>query len=136
MSGLESRRRGRAVRSVEVSRSIGEAIPAPEQEADLPYLLVDAPHRESGFRRPGSPGGRAGRRSRPKDPLDHEPEAVTYARTQAGLTKTQLAAACGVSLSLISEIEAGTRNATPATIIKLAEVLNCPRVVLERKRNG
>jgi transcriptional regulator with XRE-family HTH domain len=54
---------------------------------------------------------------------------------QAGLTKTQLAAACRVSVSLISEIEAGTRNATPAMIIKLAAVLNCPRVVLERKRD-
>lgn len=72
-------------------------------------------------------------RNRPKDPLDHEPEAVTYARTRAGLTKTQLAAACGVSVSLISEIEAGTRNATPAMITKLAAALNCPRVVLERK---
>jgi transcriptional regulator with XRE-family HTH domain len=74
------------------------------------------------------------RRNRPKDPLDHEPEAVIYARVQAGLTKTQLAGMCGVSLSLISEIESGTRNATPAMIIKLARALNCPRVVLERKR--
>jgi transcriptional regulator with XRE-family HTH domain len=73
-------------------------------------------------------------RNPPKHPLDHEPAAVTYARMQAGLTKTQLAAACGVSVSLISEIEAGTRNATPAMIIKLAKALNCPRVVLERKR--
>lgn len=73
-------------------------------------------------------------RNPPKDPLDHEPEAVTYARRQAGLSKTQLAEAIGVSLSLISEIEAGTRNATPATIRKLAAALNCPRVVLERKR--
>jgi transcriptional regulator with XRE-family HTH domain len=74
-------------------------------------------------------------RNPPKDPLDHEPAAVTYARVQAGLTKTQLAAACEVSLSLISEIESGTRNATPAMIIKLAEALGCPRVVLERKRH-
>jgi transcriptional regulator with XRE-family HTH domain len=72
-------------------------------------------------------------RNRPKDPLDHEPVAVTYAREQAGLTKTRLAIACGVSVSLISEIEAGTRN-TPAMIRKLAAALNCPRVVLERKR--
>lgn len=77
----------------------------------------------------------AGQRNQPKEPLDHEPAAVTYAREQAGLTRTQVAAACGVSLSLISEIEAGTRNATPAMIIKLASALNCPRVVLERKRN-
>jgi DNA-binding XRE family transcriptional regulator len=74
-------------------------------------------------------------RTRARNPLDHEPEAVTYARRQAGLTKTQLAQACGVSLSLISEIESGTRNATPTMIIKLAEALNCPRVVLERKRD-
>lgn len=66
--------------------------------------------------------------------FDHEPEAVGYARRQAGLTKTELAERCGVSLSLISEIESGTRNATPAMLNKLAAALNCPRVVLERKR--
>lgn len=75
-------------------------------------------------------------RNGPKNPLDHEPAAVTYAREHAGLTKTQLAEACGVSVSLISEIEAGTRNATPATIRKLSGALNCPRVILERKREA
>jgi transcriptional regulator with XRE-family HTH domain len=75
-------------------------------------------------------------RNRPKDPLDHEPAAVTYAREQAGLSKTRLAELCGVSLSLISEIESGTRNATPAMLNKIAHALNCPRVVLERKREG
>jgi transcriptional regulator with XRE-family HTH domain len=74
-------------------------------------------------------------RNPPKYPLDHEPIAITYARKQAGLTKTALAEMCGVSLSLISEIESGTRNATPAMLNKLAEALNCPRVVLERKRD-
>lgn len=73
-------------------------------------------------------------RKRPKDPLDHEPEAVRYARSQSGLTAQQVADRCGVSKSLIVEIENGTRNATPAMIKKLAEALNCPRVVLERKR--
>jgi transcriptional regulator with XRE-family HTH domain len=73
-------------------------------------------------------------RKTPKQPLDHEPEAVTYAREQAGLTVTQLAERCGVTKSLISEIEKGTRNATPAMIRKLAAALNCPRVILERKR--
>lgn len=77
----------------------------------------------------------AGPRKAPKDPLDHEPEAVTYAREKAGLTKTALAAALGVSISLISEIEGGTRNATPALQIEMARILNCPRVVLERKRD-
>lgn len=73
-------------------------------------------------------------RQRPKDPLDHEPEAVEYARRQAGLTQQQLADMCGVGRSLITEIELGTRNATPAMLIKLARALNCPRVILERKR--
>jgi transcriptional regulator with XRE-family HTH domain len=76
----------------------------------------------------------SGIRNRPKNPLDHEPEAVTYAREQAGLTKTSLAKECEVSVSLISEIEAGTRNATPAMISKLAKSLGCPRVVLQRKK--
>ena len=74
-------------------------------------------------------------RNPPKWPLDHEPAAVTYAREQAGLTKTALAELCEVSVSLISEVESGTRNATPAMLNKLAAVLNCPRVVLERKRD-
>lgn len=73
-------------------------------------------------------------RRTPKNPLDHEPKAVTYAREQAGLTQQQLADRCKVSRSLITEIELGTRNATPAMIRKLAAALNCPRVILERKR--
>lgn len=69
-----------------------------------------------------------------KQPLDHEPEAVEYARRKAGLSKTDLAKRLGVSLALISQIESGNSNATPAMILRLAEVLNCPVVVLERKR--
>jgi transcriptional regulator with XRE-family HTH domain len=67
-------------------------------------------------------------------PLDHEPEAVEYARRKAGLSKSELARRMRVSLSLVSQIESGDRNATPAMLLKLAEALNCPVVVLERKR--
>ncbi|MFD4830219.1 multiprotein-bridging factor 1 family protein [Streptomyces uncialis] len=77
----------------------------------------------------------ASTRRGPKDPLNHEPEAVEYARTKAGLSKTALAAELGVSLSLISEIEHGTRNAQPELLIRMAQALNCPLVVLERKRH-
>lgn len=66
--------------------------------------------------------------------LNHSPEAVTYAREQAGLTQAALAERVGISFQLMSDIERGYRNATPATIMKLAEALNCPRVVLESKR--
>jgi transcriptional regulator with XRE-family HTH domain len=75
-------------------------------------------------------------RKKPKDPLDHEPEAVTWARRKAGLTRAQLAARIGVSAGLVSEIEKGTRNATPARIRDIAEALNCPAVFLERKRTA
>ena len=75
-------------------------------------------------------------RTKPKDPLDHEPAAVTWARERSGLTKTQLAERAGVSLSLISEIEKGTRNATPPLLLKIAEALNCPVVFLERRRDS
>lgn len=73
-------------------------------------------------------------RTKPKNPLDHEPEAVTWARERSGLSKTQLAALAGVSLSLVSEIEKGTRNAPPPLLHKLASAMNCPVVFLERKR--
>lgn len=73
-------------------------------------------------------------RKRPKHPLDHDPEAVANARGESGLTRTRLAEICGVSRSLISEIELGTRNATPEMILKLAAVLKCKPADLERKR--
>lgn len=72
-------------------------------------------------------------RSKAKSPLDHEPGAVTWARTRAKLTRTQLAAETGVSLSLISEIEKGSRNAQPTLIEAMAEVLGCPAADLKRK---
>jgi transcriptional regulator with XRE-family HTH domain len=69
-----------------------------------------------------------------KQPLDHEPEAVEYARKQAGFSKSELARRLGVSLTLISQIESGRSNATPAMLNNLSRELNCPRVILERKR--
>ena len=72
----------------------------------------------------------------PNTPFDHEPAAVTYAREKAGLTKTALAQKLGVSLTLISQIESGVSNATPAMLRRMADVLGCPVVVLERKRDS
>ncbi|MFG1805423.1 helix-turn-helix domain-containing protein [Streptomyces sp. NPDC049040] len=72
-------------------------------------------------------------RSRPRR-LHQEPEAVTWAREKAGLTKRALARTVGVSEQLVGEIESGWRNATPANLARIAEALNCPVVFLERKR--
>lgn len=66
--------------------------------------------------------------------LNHEPAAVTWAREKSGLTRQQVAELLGCAPSLITEIEQGKRNLTPARLIRLAEILNCPVVVLERKR--
>lgn len=73
-------------------------------------------------------------RRRPNQPLNHEPEAVTYAREKAGLTKRLLAEMCGWSEQLQGDIEKGRRNANHARLVKIAEACNCPVVVLERKR--
>lgn len=67
----------------------------------------------------------------PLQALHHSPEAVAWVRRKCGMTITELARACGLPISVISEIEAGTRNAAPATIAKLANVLRCPPAVLE-----
>lgn len=74
-------------------------------------------------------------RKQPKDPLDHDPASVREAREAAGLTRTALAKQIGRSLSLISEIESGTRNATPEVLYLLAGALDCPIAGLQRKQD-
>lgn len=66
--------------------------------------------------------------------LNQEPSAVRWARKKSGLTQTQLAERAGLARTLVVEIEGGTRSATDENLIKLAEAMNCPVVVLERKR--
>lgn len=73
-------------------------------------------------------------RNRVPDVLRHEPEALVYARRVTGMTQAELARKVGVARSLINELEAGKRSATVRMLEKLAEVLGCPLVVLERKR--
>lgn len=73
-------------------------------------------------------------RTKRNSPLDHEPEAVRYALAKSGLSQTEFAAALGKSQSYVSEILKGTRNANAKLLIEMARVLNCPVVVLERKR--
>lgn len=67
-------------------------------------------------------------------PLDHSPEALRYALDKSGLTQSEFAEQVGKSQSLVSEILKGTRNANPRLLLRMAQVLNCPVVVLEAKR--
>ena len=55
--------------------------------------------------------------------FEHDPEAVTAARKAAGLSKTALARKLDCSLSLISEIEGGTRNLRRPLRVRMARVL-------------
>lgn len=71
-----------------------------------------------------------------RTPLNHDPESVTWARQAKGWTQAALAQAAGIAPSHMSEIESGTRNAPPPLLNKLAQALNCPVSVLERKRTA
>ena len=68
-------------------------------------------------------------------PFDHEPEGVVYARKKAQLKQAEAARALGISGAYLSQIESGVRNAGPALLNKMAEIYNCPVVILERKRS-
>lgn len=52
--------------------------------------------------------------------------AITAARGRKDLSKAELARRIGVSRSLMTEMEAGTRNATEDNLQKLADELECP----------
>jgi Helix-turn-helix. len=66
--------------------------------------------------------------------LLHDPAAVTRAREEAGLRKVDVANALEVSLSLISEIEGGTRNLTLPNLVRLARILGVHPKTLRAQR--
>lgn len=50
------------------------------------------------------------------------------------MTKRALARTVGISEQLLGEIESEWRSATPLNLPRIADALNCPVVLLERKR--
>lgn len=72
-------------------------------------------------------------RPRRKSPVDHDPAGLRWARERGGWRQAPLARAVGISPSLLCEAEKGTRGLSPAVLNKLAQTLNCPVTVLERK---
>lgn len=72
-------------------------------------------------------------------PLNHEPEALQYAISKAGVTQKWLIDALAqrghkVSKGQMSDIVKGDRNCQQPVLVAIAGLLNCPVVVLERKR--
>lgn len=69
-------------------------------------------------------------------PLNHEPEAVLFARKSAKLTQAEAVEQLRPiinSTGHLSEIEKGTRSASRALLERMAAVYNCPFVILIRK---
>lgn len=78
-------------------------------------------------------------RGRRVSPLNHEPQSLEWAIRKSGFSQTQLIDALAdagvkVSKGQLSEIVKGTRNCRQPLLEAIAESLNCPVVVLERKR--
>ncbi len=57
-------------------------------------------------------------------------EALKVIRERSGLTVTGAARLAGVSQPTWSNLESGARNATPGTVIAMAEVLKVPLVAI------
>lgn len=71
-------------------------------------------------------------RPRRKSPVDHDPQALKWARERAGWRQAALAREAGIAPSTLCEAEKGTRGLHPATVIRLAEILKCPVTVFDR----
>ena len=52
-------------------------------------------------------------------------ESLRRRRIEAGLNQTQLARRTGISKQLVSMVERGTANFSPANLSKVAEALGC-----------
>lgn len=57
-------------------------------------------------------------------------------RMQKEMTQTALARAAGVSSPFLHDLEAGKRNAKPATMRRIASALGCPVEYLTGNREG
>ncbi|MFJ8154793.1 helix-turn-helix domain-containing protein [Streptomyces sp. NPDC094468] len=72
----------------------------------------------------------------PPDPLFHRRRAIgehiRHARTNVGLTQEALAHRVGLDRPSIVEIEAGRRNATVNTLLRIADELGVPLAQLVR----
>lgn len=70
---------------------------------------------------------------RPTPPVQVDPVALAVLRQKDGHTKTSLATAAGYSLGYISDLESGRRGGNEVVVRKLADVLNVPASLLERR---
>ncbi|MCU1589236.1 MAG: family transcriptional regulator [Frankiales bacterium] len=65
--------------------------------------------------------------------VEIEPTHLVRLREKDRQSKTQLAKAAGISLGYLADLESGRRKGNPAVIGKLADALNVPTSMLERR---
>lgn len=58
-------------------------------------------------------------------PLDHDPARVRARRHELGLTLAQVGKRARVSVGHLSEVERGTRNPSPAVLVRIARAMGC-----------
>lgn len=66
--------------------------------------------------------------------LHQEPAAIAQARAARRLTQTDLANIIGVPRSTVACYEQGQRDADPIQLARIADALQCPVEMLERRR--
>lgn len=74
------------------------------------------------------------RRAQARRPLDHDPATLRTRRVEAGLTGAELAQRAEISAGHLSELESGSRNASPPVLARLARELGCEIRDLTAKR--
>jgi transcriptional regulator with XRE-family HTH domain len=72
---------------------------------------------------------------RPPSAVEIDATALTVLREKDGRSKTSLAAAAGMSLGYLADLESGRRKGNPGVIASLASALNVPKSMLERRRD-
>lgn len=66
--------------------------------------------------------------------VEIDPVALRVLREKDRMSKTALAKAAGISLGYLADLESGRRKGNPEVIGKLADALNVPMSLLERRR--
>jgi len=66
--------------------------------------------------------------------VEIDPVALVVLREKDRATKTQLAQRAGISLGYLADLESGRRKGNPDVIGKLADALNVPISMLEKRR--
>lgn len=74
------------------------------------------------------------RMPRPLSPVMLDNVALVVLREKDGQTMTTLAKASGLSLGYLNDLEKGRRSGNARVIRKLADALNVPVSMLERRR--